>query len=67
MALRRDGTRLVLSALDRGPGFDWQAVLPANAWSESGRGLFLIETLGRGARLERLPGYGAYLEVTLVE
>jgi PAS domain S-box-containing protein len=65
LALRRDGSKLVLAALDRGPGFDWDAVLPANAWAESGRGLFLIDTLAGGVRTEYLAGYGSYLEVTL--
>jgi PAS domain S-box-containing protein len=65
MALRRDGGRLILAALDRGPGFDWTAALPASALAESGRGLFLIETLGCGARVERVGDFGAYLEVAL--
>jgi PAS domain S-box-containing protein len=65
LALRRDGTRLVLGALDRGPGFDWDAVLPPTAWAESGRGLFLIETLAQAVRAEYVRGFGTYLEVTL--
>ena len=65
LALRRDGAKLVLAALDRGPGFGWAATLPANAWAESGRGLFLIDTLSRGVRIEHLAGYGSYLEITL--
>ncbi|MEA2721707.1 MAG: hypothetical protein QOJ39_3571 [Candidatus Eremiobacteraeota bacterium] len=65
LALRRDGRKLMLAVLDRGPGFDWDAVLPSNAWAESGRGLFLIDTLARGVRIEYLTGYGSYLEVTL--
>jgi PAS domain S-box-containing protein len=65
VALARDGSALRLAALDRGPGFDWNARLPDNSFAESGRGLFLIETLGRGVRVEYLAGYGSYLEVTL--
>jgi serine phosphatase RsbU (regulator of sigma subunit)/anti-sigma regulatory factor (Ser/Thr protein kinase) len=65
LALRRDGARLVLFALDRGPGFDWDAALPRDAYAESGRGLFLIATLACDVRAEHLAGYGAYLEVTL--
>lgn len=65
LALRRDGGRLVLSALDRGPGFAWNPAPPSDAYAESGRGLFLIQTLGRAVRFEHLAGYGAFIEVTL--
>ncbi|HEY0381870.1 MAG TPA: SpoIIE family protein phosphatase [Candidatus Elarobacter sp.] len=65
LALRRDGARLVLYALDRGPGFDWDAAPPRDAYAESGRGLFLIASLGRDVRAEHIAGYGTYLEVTL--
>ncbi len=64
LALRGDGSRLVLAALDRGPGFVWRAMRPADD-SESGRGLFLIEHLARAVRAEHLAGFGTYLEVTL--
>ena len=66
LALRRDGAKLVLAALDRGPGFGWAAALPANAWAESGRGLFLIDTLSHGVHIEHFGGFGSYLEITLV-
>jgi PAS domain S-box-containing protein len=65
LALRRDAGRLVLYALDRGPGFDWNAALPRDAYAESGRGLFLIGTLARAVRSEYVPGYGTYFEVAL--
>jgi serine/threonine-protein kinase RsbW len=65
VALRRDGASLVLAVLDRGPGFDWNASLPANDWSETGRGLFIIDSLAHGVRIEHVAGYGTYLEVTL--
>lgn len=65
LSLRRDGDRLVLAALDRGPGFDWNAAPPRDQWAESGRGLFLIHTLARDVRVEHFAGYGTYLEVTL--
>lgn len=64
LALRREGPDLVLAVLDRGPGFRWRAVRPADD-SENGRGLFLIEQLGRAVRAEHLAGFGTYLEVTL--
>jgi PAS domain S-box-containing protein len=65
LALRREGARLVLFALDRGPGFDWKAAPPRDAYAESGRGLFIIATLARAVRAEHILGYGTYLEVTL--
>lgn len=65
LALRREPERLVLLALDRGPGFDWSAALPRDAYAESGRGLFLIEALARGVRSEHVAGYGTYTEVVL--
>jgi PAS domain S-box-containing protein len=67
LALRREGARLVLAALDRGPGFPWNAAPPRDAWAESGRGLFLIHTLGSGVRVEHIAGFGTYLEVTLAD
>lgn len=65
MALRRDGSALRLAVLDRGPGFDWNAALPASDWSETGRGLFIIDSLAHGVRVEHLAKYGTYLEATL--
>ncbi|MEA2665164.1 MAG: hypothetical protein QOI11_2108, partial [Candidatus Eremiobacteraeota bacterium] len=64
LALRRSGSRLVLAVLDRGPGFRWRAVRPADD-SENGRGLFLVERLARAVHAEHLAGFGTYLEVTL--
>jgi serine phosphatase RsbU (regulator of sigma subunit)/anti-sigma regulatory factor (Ser/Thr protein kinase) len=65
IALRREGAQLHLAALDRGPGFRWDDNPPADQLAESGRGLFLIGTLGREVRAEYLPGFGSYVEVTL--
>ena len=64
IALRRDGERLVLAALDRGPGFAWSTRIP-EATSESGRGLYLIEALAAASRLEHFAGFGAYIEIAL--
>lgn len=64
VGLRRTRDRLVLCTLDRGPGFAWTASRPDDD-SESGRGLFLIETLGRDVLVEHLPGFGTYCEVML--
>ena len=65
LALRRDGDRLILEALDRGPGFEWHPALPQDQFAESGRGLFLIGLLARDVRIEYLPGFGSYVAVTL--
>ena len=65
LALDCSGTEFVLAALDRGPGFDWDGRPPRDAFAENGRGLFLIETLAHGVRIERLGEYGTYLQVTL--
>ncbi|HTW84889.1 MAG TPA: SpoIIE family protein phosphatase [Candidatus Sulfotelmatobacter sp.] len=64
LALRGEPRGLVLAALDRGPGFHWNA-MPPKAMAESGRGLFLIEALARSVRAEYLSGFGTYLEVVL--
>jgi serine phosphatase RsbU (regulator of sigma subunit)/anti-sigma regulatory factor (Ser/Thr protein kinase) len=60
----RDGSP-VLHVIDRGPGFTFVPTLPANVWSESGRGLFLISQLARRVEVERLPGLGSHVIVTL--
>ena len=64
LALLRSGPELLLAVLDRGPGFRWQAVRPADD-SENGRGLFLIERLARRVQAEHLAGFGTYLAVAL--
>ena len=56
LALRREDARLILFALDRGPGFDWDAAPPRDTYAESGRGLFLIATLARDVRAEHIAG-----------
>jgi PAS domain S-box-containing protein len=65
VALLREGNRFRLAALDRGPGFRWNAAPPPDQLAESGRGLFLIGTLSRGVRVESIAGFGSYVEVLL--
>ena len=65
LAVRTRGHAQVLMALDRGPGFPWTPEAPRDAYAESGRGLFLIETLSREVRIEHLAGFGTYIEVAL--
>ncbi|MBV8434682.1 MAG: SpoIIE family protein phosphatase [Candidatus Eremiobacteraeota bacterium] len=55
----------VLHVIDKGPGFDYQPALPENLWSESGRGLFLVSALARRVEVERIPGGGSHIIVTL--
>lgn len=64
LALERAGNDYVLRALDRGPGFAWNASLPSDE-SESGRGLFLIERLARSVRSDAIPGFGTYIEIAI--
>jgi PAS domain S-box-containing protein len=65
LRLRRDERGFVLAALDRGPGFVWNAAPPRDEFAESGRGLFLIETLARAVSAEHFAGFGTYLEFVL--
>jgi serine phosphatase RsbU (regulator of sigma subunit)/anti-sigma regulatory factor (Ser/Thr protein kinase) len=64
-SLERRGDSLVLHVIDEGPGFDFEPSLPRNLWAESGRGLYLIHELARGVTVERLPGRGSHVAVTL--
>ncbi|HTU69818.1 MAG TPA: SpoIIE family protein phosphatase [Candidatus Baltobacteraceae bacterium] len=65
VSLERRGDEIVLHVIDKGPGFDYRPSLPANVWAESGRGLYLISMLARDVRVERLPGLGSHIIVTL--
>jgi anti-sigma regulatory factor (Ser/Thr protein kinase) len=55
----------VLHVIDKGPGFQYDPVLPENLWAEGGRGLFLVASLARRVKVERLPGLGSHVVVTL--
>jgi anti-sigma regulatory factor (Ser/Thr protein kinase) len=59
------GDSIVLHVIDEGPGFDFEPALPSNLWAESGRGLYLIQRLSRGVVVERIPGRGSHVAVTL--
>lgn len=59
------GEDVVLHMIDKGPGFEFEPSLPATVWAESGRGLFLVSTLARHVRVERLAGLGSHVIVTL--
>lgn len=59
------GESPVLHVTDRGPGFTRRPSLPDDPLKESGRGLYIVETLARSLRFERVPGYGTHIAVEL--
>jgi len=65
ITLSSDDDGLILHVMDEGPGFDGPPSLPADLWSESGRGLFLVAALSDEVDIRRLPGYGTYVKVRL--
>jgi anti-sigma regulatory factor (Ser/Thr protein kinase) len=54
-----------LHVFDRGKGFEYKPVLPADMLAEGGRGLYLISCLAGAVAVHRLPGCGAYVSVRL--
>ena len=65
VSLELRGQSLLLHVIDKGPGFAFRPELPANIWAESGRGLYLISELAHGVEVERVPGLGSHVIVTL--
>ena len=65
IGLSEDDDGLWLHVMDEGPGFDATPSLPADLWSENGRGLFLVKALSRSVEVRRLPGFGTYVKVLL--
>ena len=65
IGLAREDRGAVLDVIDRGPGFSWRGRLPLDPLSESGRGLYLIATLGRSLDVRRIPGFGTHVRVRL--
>jgi GAF domain-containing protein/anti-sigma regulatory factor (Ser/Thr protein kinase) len=65
LGLSVDAEGMWLHVMDDGPGFSGPPSLPNDVWSESGRGLFLVEALARDFTIRRLPGYGTYVKVLL--
>ena len=62
--LERRDRDVVLHVLDKGPGFELRPRLPADLYSEFGRGLFLISVLSADFRVERRPGGGSHFRIT---
>jgi anti-sigma regulatory factor (Ser/Thr protein kinase) len=65
ISLEFQGEDVILHVVDKGPGFQYDPHLPADVWSESGRGLFLVSKLAKHVRADRIPGLGAHIAVTL--
>lgn len=65
LGLSADARGLWLHVMDDGPGFEGPPTLPADVWSESGRGLFLVGALAKDLTIQRLPAYGTYVKVLL--
>jgi anti-sigma regulatory factor (Ser/Thr protein kinase) len=59
------GSAPVLHVLDRGPGFHHIAMLPADLYSESGRGLFIVSALTQDFRVTRRNGGGSHARAVL--
>ena len=55
----------ILHVIDRGPGFIREPKLPEDVLAESGRGLFIIDTLARGFAAVPMPGRGTHVTVRL--
>ncbi|HEX3550963.1 MAG TPA: SpoIIE family protein phosphatase [Candidatus Elarobacter sp.] len=65
LGLSVDERGVWLHVMDDGPGYSAQPTLPADVWSESGRGLFLVRALSDDFTIQRLPAYGTYVRVLL--
>ncbi len=59
------GAYPVLHVTDRGGGFSRKPALPEDPLKESGRGLYIIESLARALNFERVAGYGMHVAVEL--
>jgi anti-sigma regulatory factor (Ser/Thr protein kinase) len=65
VSLEQRERSLLLHVIDKGPGFAYRPKLPPNIWAESGRGLYLISKLALHVEVERVPGLGSHVTVTL--
>jgi PAS domain S-box-containing protein len=65
VVLDASGILPVLSMLDRGRGFTHAAHLPADAFAESGRGLFIVRALTAEFNASRRPGGGTHARAVL--
>lgn len=65
LSLSTDEKGIWLHVMDEGTGFDAEPALPKDIWSESGRGLFLVQALADEVVVHRLPHFGSYIKVLL--
>lgn len=65
LSLSTDEHGVLLHVMDDGPGFDGFRTLPYNVWSESGRGLFIVNAIAESLDIRHLPAYGSYIKVML--
>lgn len=61
--VERNAAGITLHVLDRGPGYDADPHLPADLYSERGRGLFLVASLADHFVVERRPGGGSHARI----
>ena len=64
LILETHDDRVVLHMLDKGPGFTFSPRLPADLYSEAGRGVFLVASFATGFVVERRAGGGSHARVT---
>lgn len=55
----------VLHMIDGGQGFEYNPRLPADAFAENGRGLFIVAELAREFTISRAPGGGSHARVVI--
>jgi PAS domain S-box-containing protein len=55
----------VIHLIDAGQGFEHNPRLPADAYAENGRGLFIVAELAREFTISRAPGGGSHARVVL--
>jgi signal transduction histidine kinase len=65
VSLERRGEDVLLHVIDKGPGFQYEPSLPASVWAESGRGLYMVSMMAPHVDVERVPGLGSHVAVTL--
>jgi len=65
VALEWKDERAVLHVVDRGEGFTYEPSSRVDLLREDGRGLWLVERVGRGLRADQLARFGNHIEVVL--
>jgi anti-sigma regulatory factor (Ser/Thr protein kinase) len=65
VVLDRSAEVPVIHIIDNGAGFEYNPRLPADAYAESGRGLFIVAELAREFTIARTPSGGSHVRVVL--